>query len=29
MYDGYFKENHKIKGMGTLYDNLGNIIEDN
>ena len=29
MYDGYFKENHKIKGLGTLYDNFGNIIEDN
>jgi len=29
MYDGFFKDDHKIKGLGILYDRFGNIIEDN
>jgi hypothetical protein len=28
VYDGYYKDNHKVKGLGTLYDSYGNIIED-
>ena len=29
VYDGYFKEDKKIKGLGELYDSYGNAIEDN
>ena len=28
IYDGYFKDNKKIHGLGELYDSFGNIIED-
>ena len=29
IYDGYFKDDKKIKGLGELYDAFGNVIEDN